>query len=142
MKTTTASAVTTLVLLASAVGSLCVIAVPKQPWWGWWAVLSGLMVAAVLAAATTPFLLQTPPQSRGRKAWLARAHQMCALLLIGLGIRGVDGWWNTPEAQRPPMWIAFFGLAALGYLSVRLGMTATFLRPGPALPAPQSPREP
>lgn len=147
-KTTTGStgtavaAGTFLVLLVSGVGSLCVIVVPRQPLWGWWTVLSGLVVTAVLAMVASQGLLQAPPAGRQAKLWLARGHQICAVLLMGLGIRGVDGWWNTPAAERPPMWLAFVGLAALGYLSVRLGMTATFLKPSGAREIPSSPSPP
>jgi hypothetical protein len=138
MTPTTARAVTFLVLAASGAGSILVIAVPQQPRVGWWIVLCGLVVSAVMAKLATATLLANPPATRSSRQWLGRVHQITAVLLIGLGIRGVDGWWNTPGMDRPPAWLAFCGLAALGYLSVRLGMTATFLRPS----APQAPAPP
>lgn len=136
---TTVKAVTALLLVAAGAGSIGVILVPVQPRWGWWSVLVGLVAMALLAFTTSGGLLAAPPASRAGRVWLARLHQVDAVLLMGLGIRGVDGWWHTPAADRPPMWLAFLALACLGYLSVRLGMTATFLRPSAAREIPTPP---
>ena len=88
-------------------------------------------MVALLAQRSTPSLAGNPPSSRRARRWLANAHQAGAILLIGVGIRAIDRWWKTAPEARTWGWLALCALCALGYLSVRLGMTARFLRPGP-----------
>lgn len=110
---------------------------PLDSFAAWTALASGLCAAAVALVATTPRLLAAPPASRSARRWLANAHQAGALLLIGLGIRAIDRWWATPPEARTWLALAVAALASLGYASVRLGMTARYLRPGRAWTPPE-----
>ena len=53
---------------------------------------------------------------------------------IAIGVRAVDAWHHAPEALRPPVPVAVVGLAAVGYLGVRLGATATAVRAARPVP--------
>ena len=112
-------------------GALAGLVAPLRSVGAWTALAGGLCAAALALAVTTPRLLAAPPAGRRARRWLANAHQAAALLLIGLGIRAIDRWWATPPEARTWLLLAVAALASLGYASVRLGMTARFLRPGP-----------
>ena len=112
-------------------GGLAALLAPLGSFAEWTALAAGLCVVATLAQRSTPALTGNPPATRGALRWLANAHQAGAIVLIGVGIRAIDRWWETAPEARTWVWLALCALGALGYLSVRLGMTARFLRPRP-----------
>lgn len=129
-----------IVLLGAAGAAFAGLLLPMDGFAQWTTVAGLLTGTATLAALTTPGLLATPPASRRARRWLANGHQACAILLIGLGVRAIDRWWHTPPADRTWLALGLIALGSLGYLSVRLGMTARFLRPGPEFRPPPDPR--
>ena len=100
----------------------------------WYALLVGLVVVAGGATVLHPALASHPPAARGARRGLAIAFQVASLLLIGVGVSGVDRWYHVGPDVRPGFALALVGLACVGYSAVRLGMTARLLRPAPRPP--------
>jgi len=122
--------------VGAAVGAFVALIVPLRAHGAWTTVAAGVCVLAVVVQLGTGPLLAAPPASRAARRWWANVHQAGALLLVGLGIRAVDQWHHTPATERTWLALALPALGCLAYLSVRLGMTARFLRPGREWTAP------